>query len=196
MEKEYRQEIRLCGSGGQGIIMAAIVLAEAAGVYDGKHVCQTQSYGPESRGGTCKADVVISNREIDYPKASRPSFLLAMNQASCDTYFRDLKPDGLLVVDNTLVKKAPTGKVAAIPFTQIARQKIGNEMTANMVALGAFAYLCKSVSLESLELALMDRVPKGTKERNLKALRAGIEAAKDLDLSVLPQFLGDDDEIM
>lgn len=196
MEKEHRQEIRLCGSGGQGIIMAAIVLAEAAGVYDGKHVCQTQSYGPEARGGTCKADVVISSKEIDYPKASRPSLLLAMNQASCDTYFLDLKPAGLLIVDNTLVRKVPMGRVAAIPFTQIARHHIGREMTSNMVALGAFGYLCKAVSLESLESALMDRVPEGTQELNLKALRAGIEAAKDLDLCALPDFVRDDDEVM
>jgi 2-oxoglutarate ferredoxin oxidoreductase subunit gamma len=196
MEKEYRQEIRFCGSGGQGIIMAAIVLAEAAGVYDGKYVCQTQSYGPEARGGTCKADVVISSMEIDYPKASRPSLLLAMNQASCDTYFLDLKPAGLLVVDNTLVKKVPTGRVAAIPFTQIARQIIGREMASNMVALGAFGYLCKAVSMEGLESALMDRVPEGTQELNLKALRAGIEAAKELDLCALPQFVGDDDDVV
>ncbi|MEI8173153.1 MAG: 2-oxoacid:acceptor oxidoreductase family protein [Deltaproteobacteria bacterium] len=196
MEKEYRQEIRLCGSGGQGIIMAAIVLAEAAGVYDGKHVCQTQSYGPEARGGTCKADVVISSKEIDYPKASRPSLLLAMNQASCDTYFPDLKPAGLLIVDNTLVRKVPIGRVAAIPFTQIARQNIGREMASNMVALGAFGYLCKAVSMEGLESALMDRVPEGTKDLNLKALRAGVEAAKELDLRALPKFVGDDDEVM
>ena len=196
MEKEYRQEIRFCGSGGQGIIMAAIVLAEAAGIYDGKHVCQTQSYGPEARGGTCKADVVISSMEIDYPKASSPSLLLAMNQTSCDTYFLDLKPAGLLVVDNTLVREVPTGRVAAIPFTQIARQIIGREMASNMVALGAFGYLCKAVSMEGLELALMDRVPEGTKELNLKALRAGIEAAKELDLCALPQFVGDDDDVV
>jgi 2-oxoglutarate ferredoxin oxidoreductase subunit gamma len=196
MEKEYRQEIRFCGSGGQGIIMAAIVLAEAAGLYDGKHVCQTQSYGPEARGGTCKADVVISSTEIDYPKASKPSLLLAMNQASCDTYFLDLKPEGLLVVDNTLVKDVPAGRVAAIPFTQIARQKIGSELASNMVALGAFGYLCKAVSMEGLESALMGRVPEGTQELNLKALRAGVEAAKDLDLCAIPDFVGDDDDMV
>lgn len=196
MKKEYRHEIRLCGSGGQGIIMAAIVLAEAAGVYDGKHVCQTQSYGPEARGGTCKADVVISSKQIDYPKASSPSLLLAMNQASCDTYFMDLKPAGLLIVDHTLVKKVPVGRVAAIPFTQIARHTIGKEMASNMVALGAFGYLDKMVSLESLESALMDRVPEGTKDLNLRALRAGFEAAKDIDFLALPQFVGDDDDLM
>jgi len=194
IEQDYRNEIRFCGSGGQGIIMAAIILAEAAGVYDGKYVCQTQSYGPEARGGTCKADVVISNQEIDYPKASRPTLLLAMNQASCDKYFLDLKPTGLLIVDTTFVKKVPTGRVAALPFTRIARQTIGNELTSNMVALGAFGHLCKTVTMQSIEDALMARVPKGTEDLNLKALRAGMDAAKQLDLCTLPQLVREDDE--
>ena len=94
VEKATRHEIRLAGSGGQGIIMAAIVLAEAAGVHEGKQVSQTQSYGPEARGGTCKAEVVISDAPIDYPKVSRPDFLLAMNQASVNTYFGRSQADG------------------------------------------------------------------------------------------------------
>ncbi|MBW2358664.1 MAG: 2-oxoacid:acceptor oxidoreductase family protein [Deltaproteobacteria bacterium] len=175
-----RYEIRFSGSGGQGIIMAAIVLAEAAGVYDKKYVCQTQSYGPEARGGTSKAEVVISNKTIDYPKAIKPDLLLAMNQASTDTYFWDLKPDGLLVVDATLVKQIPTSRVVAIPFTQIARKKVGKDLVANIVALGSVGYLCP------LEAALMKRVPKGTEEINLKALRAGIRIAKKVSLDALP----------
>ena len=103
--REERFEIRLSGAGGQGLITAALVLAEAAGVYDGKHVSQTQSYGPEARGGSCKAEVVISDRAIDYPKATRLDMLLAMNQASVDLYFKDLRPEGLLVVDQTLVEQ-------------------------------------------------------------------------------------------
>jgi len=194
MEMDYRNEIRFCGSGGQGIIMAAIVLAEAAGIYDGKYVCQTQSYGPEARGGTCKADVVISSKEIDYPKASRPTLLLAMNQASCDKYFLDLKPTGLLIVDTTYVKKVPTGRVAALPFTRIARQEIGNAVASNMVALGAFGHLYQSVAMKSLEDALMARVPKGTEDLNLQALRAGMDAAKQLDLCALPQLVRDEEE--
>jgi 2-oxoglutarate ferredoxin oxidoreductase subunit gamma len=194
IEKDYRKEIRFCGSGGQGIIMAAIVLAEAAGVYDEKYVCQTQSYGPEARGGTCKADVVISSKEIDYPKASHPALLLAMNQASCDKYFLDLKPTGLLIVDATFVKKIPTGRVAAIPFTRIARQTTGNAVTSNMVALGAFSHLYKTVSVKSLEDALMARVPKGTEDLNLLALHAGMDAAKQLDVCTLPQYVREEEE--
>ena len=193
-EKTVRHEFRLAGSGGQGIIMAAIVLAEAAGVHEGKQVSQTQSYGPEARGGTCKAEVVISETAIDYPKVSKPDYLLAMNQASVNTYFGDLKPTGLLIVDSTLVTKVPTAKTVAIPFTKIAREECGTDLVANMVALGALGWLSKDVSLESLEEALISRVPNGTEEMNLKALRAGVKAAENYDLKKLPQTVAEEEE--
>ncbi len=107
-----RYEIRLAGSGGQGLILAGIILAEAAGVYDGKFVCQTQSYGPEARGGASKAEVVISDAEIDYPKAIQPDVLLAMNQKSLDAFSSDLKPGGLLLVDADLVLEVPASRVS------------------------------------------------------------------------------------
>ena len=183
---EDRYEIRFAGSGGQGIIIAALVLAEAAGVYDGKYVCQTQSYGPEARGGNSKAEVVISKKVIDYPRATKLDLLLAMNQAACDTYFLDLKPKGLLVVDATLVDQVPTSRVVAISFTQIARKEVGKQFVANIVGLGAVGYLAQVVSLKSLEAALIARVPKGTEEMNRKALHAGIKAARKVDLNALP----------
>ncbi len=173
-----RYEIRLTGSGGQGLIIAGIILAEAAGVYDGKWVCQTQSYGPEARGGASKAEVVISDAEIDYPKAIKPDLLLAMNQKSCDTYFFDLKPNGTLVVDSTLVKQVPTTRAIRLPFTQLARTELGKEMAANIVALGALAVITRMVSLSSLETAVLNRVPPGTEELNKKALELGMDAAK------------------
>ena len=189
-----RHEIRLAGSGGQGIIMAAIVLAEAAGVHEGKQVSQTQSYGPEARGGTCKAEVVISDAPIDYPKVAKPDFLLAMNQASLNTYFGDLKPTGLLIVDSTLVSKIPTAKTVSIPFTKIAREEFGTDLVANMVALGALGFLSREVSLASLEEALISRVPPGTEELNLKALRAGVKAAESFDLNKLPKTVAEEEE--
>ena len=173
-----RYEVRLSGSGGQGLIIAGIILAEAAGIYDGKYVCQTQSYGPEARGGASKAEVVISDEEIDYPKAIKPDLLLAMNQKSCDSFFFDLKPNGILIVDSTLVKQLPTTRAIAIPFTQIARSELKKEMVANIVALGALTKLTGIVSLKSLETAVLNRVPPGTQELNKSALEAGIEAAK------------------
>lgn len=182
-----RYEIRFSGSGGQGIITAALLLAEAAGVYEGKNVCQTQSYGPEVRGGVSKAEVVISDKVIDYPRVMKPALLLAMDQASCDTYFLDLRPDGLLVVDSTLVHQTPTSRVVAIPFTRIARKKMGKEVVANMVALGAVGHLSQVVSQKSLEAALAARFPNALKEINIQALRAGIKAAQKFDLNALPR---------
>jgi 2-oxoglutarate ferredoxin oxidoreductase subunit gamma len=174
-----RYEIRLSGTGGQGLIFAGVILAEAAGIYDGKYVCQTQSYGPEARGGASKAEVVISDREIDYPKAIKPDLLLAMSQKSCDAYFFDLKPAGMLVVDSTLVSQLPFSRAVAIPFTQIAREKLGKEIAANIVALGAIATLSGAVSLNSLKAAVMSRIERGTEDFYRKALKLGIEAARN-----------------
>ena len=187
MKSDERYEIRFSGSGGQGIITAAIVMADGVGRFDNNHVCQTQSYGPEARGGKSKAEVVISGSPIDYPKALHVDLLLAMTQTSCDAYFFDLKSDGLLVVDSGLVTQLPTSRSVSIPFTQIAREETGKELVANMVALGAVGYLCGKVSLDGLEDALLSRVPKGTEKMNSKALRAGIREAKKVDLSILPR---------
>ena len=133
-----RYEIRLAGSGGQGLILAGVILAEAAGIGDGKFVCQTQSYGPAARGGASKAEVVISDTEIDYPKAIRPDVLLALNQTSLDKYLGDLKPGGVLLVDADLVREVQVEGAVALPFTRLARE-LGKEMMANIVALGALA---------------------------------------------------------
>ncbi len=175
-----RYEIRISGSGGQGIIVAGIILAEAMGIYDGKYVCQTQSYGPEARGGSSKAEVVVSDEPIDYPKAMKPDLLLAMTQKACDAYIFDLKPGGILIVDASHVRQLPTTRAISIPFTQIAREQVGREMMANIVALGALASLTGVVSLKSLEAAVLSRVPAGTEELNKKALEAGIEASRSI----------------
>lgn len=173
-----RFDVRLSGSGGQGIIVMGIILAEAIGVYDGKYVAQTQSYGPEARGGSSKAEVVFSDEEIDYPEAIKLDLLLAMSQKSCDEYYEDLKPEGTLIVDSTFVTQFPVPEVFAIPFTRIAREKLGKEMAANIVALGAMGQLTNIVSRGALEKAVISRVPRGTEALNRDALRAGISAAK------------------
>jgi 2-oxoglutarate ferredoxin oxidoreductase subunit gamma len=196
LKNKERYEIRFSGSGGQGLITAAVVFADAVGVYDGRYVCQTQSYGPEARGGKSKAEVVISRSPIDYPKALELDLLLAMNQAACDAYFFDLKPNGLLVVDSGLVEQHPTSRIIAIPFTEIAREEIGRELVANMVALGAVGLLSGQIDLDNLEKALLDRVPKGTEEMNSKALQRGIEEAGKIKLDDLPRsVMSDDDDV-
>jgi 2-oxoglutarate ferredoxin oxidoreductase subunit gamma len=187
-----RYELRFSGAGGQGIITAAIIFAEAAGVHGGKHVSQTQSYGPEARGGKSKAEIVISDQPIDFPMALSLDLLLAMTQEACDAYFYDLKPNGLLVVDSSLVEQYPTSRVVALPFTGLARNKTGETMTANMVALGAIGVLTRQVSLEHLEKALLSRVPPDTQKKNKMAFEIGIEKGKMITIDQLPHAILDE----
>ena len=174
----YRYEIRLSGSGGQGLILMGIILAEAIGIYDGKYVAQTQSYGPEARGGSSKSEVIVSDEEIDYPKAMHLDLLLAMSQKSCDEFYPDLNSDGLLIVDSTFVTQVPTAKAFQVPFTRMAREKFNREVVANIIALGALAQLTPIVSARAVESAVLARVPKGTETLNRDALKAGMNAAK------------------
>lgn len=184
-----RLEVRLAGAGGQGIILMGIILAEAAGLYEGFVVCQTQSYGPEARGGAAKAEVVISREEIDYPKAIQPDILVAMNQAAADAYGLDLKPGGLLLVNSTLVEDLPSPKAIALPFTATARQETGRELLANIVALGALVRLSGIVRVASLEQAVRRRAPAGTAEINQRALQAGLRLAADFLAHHIPRCL-------
>ncbi|MFQ6101508.1 MAG: 2-oxoacid:acceptor oxidoreductase family protein [Anaerolineae bacterium] len=174
MTKRY--EVRLAGTGGQGVILAGILLAEAA-IRDGKNTVQTQSYGPEARGGASRAEVVISDGEIYYPKVLQPDVTLCMSQEACDKYGRQMRRNGLLILDACHVSRAPTTEAVRVPMTTIARETIGREIAANVVGLGVLAGLTKIVSREALEAAIRDRAPRGTEEINLKALAAGFEAA-------------------
>ena len=174
-----RMEVRLAGSGGQGLILAGLILAEAAGLYDGQSVAMGQSYGPEARGGASKAEVIISGQPIDYPLASRVDLLLALTQEAADTYSWDLKPGAWIVVDSDLVSHPPTSRAVSLPFTAVARDKLKKPMVANVVALGAVMQLTGVVSKRALEKALLARVPKGTEALNKKALAAGVKLAKD-----------------
>ncbi len=179
-KKTEKIEIRLSGSGGQGLILAGVILAEAAAIYDGKNAIQTQSYGPEARGGASKSEVIISNEEILYPKTTRLDYLLALNQQSCDKYAGDLKEDGLLLVDSDAVEHLPSVKqVVSLPLIRTAREKVGRVMTTNIVSLGALVGLSGVVRRSSLEKAVLARVPRGTEELNMKALKLGFELAED-----------------
>lgn len=171
-----RTEILLSGSGGQGLILAGIILAEAAVVYDGADAIHNQSYGPEARGGACKSEVIISDEEVDFPEIANPDILLAMTQLAADKYAGSIKEGGILIVDPTFVKTIPETKAARViqvPLTEVAREKVGRDIVANIVAVGAMSVLTGVVSKEAAEKAVLNRVPKGTEELNRKALYAG-----------------------
>ncbi len=173
-----RFEIRLSGSGGQGLILAGVILAEAIGVGDGKNAVQTQSYGPEARGGASRADVVISPGQIYYPKTMKLDLLLALTQEACDRYYPDMKPEGLLVIDSTLVTQIPTKRYFGFPFVRLAREEIGHAMVANVIALGAITELTGIVSKEAIKDAVLSRAPRGTEDKNQRALELGFKIAK------------------
>ncbi len=175
-----RHLIRLSGSGGQGMITAGIILAAGASVLEGKKAIQSQSYGPEARGGASKAEVIISDEEIYYPKVMAPDVLVALTQEAADKYSKDLKQGGILILDDLMVKTAPKGdwKVYMMPIIRTAAEKVGKAMVANVVTLGALNEICGFVKPETLEQAVLSRVPKGTEELNKNAISAGIELAK------------------
>ena len=172
-----KQELRLSGSGGQGVITAAIILAEAA-VDEGKEAAQSQSYGPEARGGASKAEVIISDSPIYHPHVERPDLVLAMTQQAADKYYGDLKPNGVLVLDTDLVPNPPDfAKTIRLPITRLAVEQVGKSLFANMVALGAVVRLTNLVSLEAAKASVSRRVPPHTVEQNLKAVELGYKAA-------------------
>ena len=176
--RSVRYGMQLAGEGGQGVVLAAVMLAEAAAMYDGKNAAQSASYGPEARGGLTKSEVVISAEEIDFPKVVEADLLLAMNQDACDKYFPMLKKGGILIVDSVNVERVPDAHAYSIPITRIAEEVTGRAVTANVVAVGVIVGLAGVASLGAIEATVAARAPKGTQELNLKALHAGLQAAQ------------------
>lgn len=177
-----RYEIRFSGAGGQGLITAGIILAEAASIIEGKNAVQSQSYGPEARGGASKSEVIISDGPIDYPKATIVDACLAMTQEAADKYANGIKKGGVLLLDADFAPKAPEGdfKVYKMPIMRTAKDEIGREIVANVVALGAMIALTDVVSREAGLKAVLSKVPKAFLELNEKAYNAGFEKVKAL----------------
>lgn len=177
-----RYEIRFSGSGGQGLITAGIILAEAAAIIEGKHAVQSQSYGPEARGGASKSEVIIADGPIDYPKATIVDACLAMTQEAADKYANGIKKGGLLLLDSDFVKREPQGdfKVIKMPIMRTAKEDLGREIVANVVALGAMIALTDVVTREAGEQAVLRKVPEAFKDLNKKAYSLGFEKVKEL----------------
>lgn len=175
-----RYEVLFGGYGGQGVILAAQTLATAVGVYEGCEVAQSQSYGPEARGGACRAEVIIADEPIDYVRATRVDCLVAMSQQAFDRYLSLAKTGAWLVIDSTLVCKLPEDacgdaeyKLVAMPATELAEREVGWPTAANMIMLGAAAAITRLASPGSLEKAVAAAVPAKTLDLNLKAVRLG-----------------------
>jgi 2-oxoglutarate ferredoxin oxidoreductase subunit gamma len=174
-QKFERYEIRLSGSGGQGLVLGGVILAEAMGVYEGKNVTQTQSYGPEARGGASRSDVVVSDGEIYYPKATEPDLLLCLTQESCDQYYPQMKEGGILVVDSEKVRQLPSTKAYSLPFIKTAKEQVGTPVVANVVSIAAVAGLTGLCSKESVLKAVLARAPRGTEDKNKLACELGYD---------------------
>ncbi|MFH0847050.1 MAG: 2-oxoacid:acceptor oxidoreductase family protein [Chloroflexota bacterium] len=171
-----REEVVLGGFGGQGIVLAGSIVGEAAAIFDQKYATFTQDYGPEARGGACRAQVVISEGDVSFPYVERPTVLAVMSQEAYTRCAPSLKEDGILLIDSSMVKADVEGKknVFSIPATAMA-QELGRTAVANIIMLGFLAAVTKIVSLEALKKAVLNSVPRGTEELNLKALMAGYE---------------------
>ncbi|MBS7643046.1 2-oxoacid:ferredoxin oxidoreductase subunit gamma [Candidatus Bathyarchaeota archaeon] len=176
-----RIDIRIAGFGGQGVILAGLLLGKAAVIYDKKKAVQTQSYGAEARGGAARSEVVIADEPIDYPKVISADILVAMSQEAVNRYFENLKGGATVIVDADLVSKVPICqevKVYKVPATSVATKEFGNQIVANMIMLGALVGLTNAVSETAIRTAVMEGVPEGTREVNLQALEKGLSFAR------------------
>ena len=177
-----RNEVRFTGFGGQGMVVMGYILGRAATVYDGKNATMTQSYGPEARGGASSTQIIICDGPIFYPYVVEPDVLVGMSQEGYDKHRMNLGKDGFLLVDEDLVTVASdekAKKVFKIPATRLA-EELGRKIVANIVMLGFFSGLTGIVSDEALKKAIIDSVPKGTTELNLKAFEKGKSHALSL----------------
>ena len=177
-QKLNRFELRLSGLGGQGIITLGRILGHGLALGHGYDVAQTQSYGPEARGGSSRADLVVSSEPISYPKTESLDLLVALSQEACNSYYHDLKHDGVLLLDTTLVANAPTNKFLGLPFTDLAQHKVGNAMTLNSLVLGAVTHLLPFAQPRVMRKALEENLPPKLHAVNLKAFNLGLREAR------------------
>ncbi len=175
-------EIKVGGFGGQGVILAGMIVGKAAAIYDGKDATMTQAFGPEARGSACSSQVIVSPDPILYPYVHRPHILVTMSQDAFNRFSPELREDGLLLVEDELVQ--PTGlpkgvRVYGIPATRIA-EELGKKMVLNIVMVGFFAAVTRLVGVDAMRNAVKSSVPRGTEELNLAAFERGYEYGKKL----------------
>jgi 2-oxoglutarate ferredoxin oxidoreductase subunit gamma len=184
MQGNNRFEIRVAGFGGQGVVTIGRILGDAFTIHEGLNSVNTRSYGPESRGGACRSEVVVSRGEIHYPSVRLADVLVALSQTALDKYIPDLKEDGILLIDPNAVKDVPKNILCYwVPAMEIAHS-VGDVKYQNSVVVGALGALLKAmIKKESLKLTVSENVPPKTLEKNLEAFEKGwkhiVNAKKD-----------------
>ncbi len=173
-----RTEVVLAGLAGQGLVFAGTVLADAVGLYEGRFISQLGFYSISARTGPSRSEVVIGDEEIDFPAATQPDIVVAFTQAEAKTYAPRMRPGGTLIVDSDQdgISLPESLSVYRVPLLSIAREKFGEELLGNLVALGALAAISDVVALDSLERTVASQFPGSRGERNLEALRHGYNA--------------------
>ncbi|MBN1652514.1 MAG: 2-oxoacid:acceptor oxidoreductase family protein [Deltaproteobacteria bacterium] len=178
-----RCRIVFSGAGGQGVITAAIILAEAAVLHEGLEATQTQSYGPEARGGATRAEVIIADAPIRYPKVTQPNVLVCLTQEAYNKYSGIIRPGGILLSDSRLVK--PQSKVdarqASLPMYDSVIKEIGKPIVFNICMLGSVLGMTRIVSLESVTKSLQTHIPGEFFESSTRALALGAGLASNID---------------
>ncbi len=177
-----KREIRLAGFGGQGIVLSGHILGKASALFENRNAVFTQSYGPEARGGSCSADVVISDGVVHYPKVRTPDVLVLMSQGALKTYGGSVGEDSIMILDEDLVsmENDPEGvTVHRVPFTRIA-EELGRKIVANIVMLGALTALGDVVSYQSMKESVLSSIPAGTEDLNMTAFDKGYEYGREL----------------
>jgi 2-oxoglutarate ferredoxin oxidoreductase subunit gamma len=173
--------VKISGFGGQGIILSSYIVGKAASIYDGRNASMTQAYGPEARGGACSSQVVISDKDIDYPLVNIADVLLAMSQEAYDKFLPILKQEGILLYDQDLVTIKESHKnitVKAIPATRIA-EELGKKIVANIVMLGFATSQAKLTTYQGMKDAIKESVPAKFTELNMKAFQTGYDYKGD-----------------
>jgi 2-oxoglutarate ferredoxin oxidoreductase subunit gamma len=170
-------EIRIAGFGGQGVILAAAVIGKSACIFENGFATMTQSFGPEARGGSSSAQVILSDEPILYPYITQPDILVVMSQEAFTRFAPELKPDGILIVEQDLVRlsgEQSGTRVYSVPATRLA-EELGKKMVLNVVMVGFFGAVTGLVHPSSLRQAVADSVPPAFQKLNLQAFDKGFE---------------------
>jgi 2-oxoglutarate ferredoxin oxidoreductase subunit gamma len=174
-----KKEIRICGFGGQGVILAGFIIGKAACVFSNFNAVQSQSYGPEARGGAARSEVIISDEKIGYPRPTSTDLMVAMAQEAFDTYRHDIRDDTVMIIDPDLVPKHDIGRPIYRVRVQKIAEELGNKIVTNIAMVGAITGIYDLLEPEAVKKAVVDSVPKRFTDLNISAFEKGLEAGKN-----------------